>query len=285
MQFPQFSLIFEEVHMEQSNHRFFYRIIQAISNFEFYGVVLKESFGTAMKYMVLLALLLGTIIGIKDYFAFNDIMSGVKTEVLEELPYFQIADGKFSYDGPRTNTIESGEGYITIIDLDEELGQESIKDYSAALYLTEDYAIYKKNSVEERKINFNEFAEMGDSGFSKDTIIKIVKVVDNMKFLGIFFLIIFRVIGKLIGTFVVSIIVLILDAIIKDSQLRFAQCYAVGIYAMTLPTLIQFIVKMTGASFTGWHLLYYVIVIVYAVLGLKKIAEIKQREIELPSEI
>jgi hypothetical protein len=254
--------------MDQNKIGFFSRIFYSMSKMDFYVTVAKESVRKAFKYLVLFCILLGAINSIIKVVGFFDAISEVKKFVTKDIPDFTFKNGELNVEGEMPIVVESDD-LALIVDTSGELDESSLDGYNEGIFISKTYIVSKKNVMQKERIDF---AELGALSFTKSSLIAFLPTLKILGFLFPIFIIIATIIGKLIGSLFVSIITAIVGAV-KKVNLSYGQTYAIGIYAMTLPSIIKFIANLLSLKIPLFFVVYYAIVIIYAANAFSRIQQ------------
>ena len=126
--------------MEQDNKlHFFKRMKVAIFNLEDYGKFLGEHGSKAIKYFLLLILLLSCVWGFSEIYFLNNGIVKLKKYIVNELPELTLTDNKLSVER-KIEAYDEEYKLRLFIDTDPQITDEMIRQYKSKVYLNE-YAI------------------------------------------------------------------------------------------------------------------------------------------------
>jgi len=167
---------------------FFVRAKRAICNVERYGEFLLEKTSTAVKYFLILILIVTLVLTIVSTYQFSKIANKAINYVRNDLPDFTYENGKVMF-------ANSAEGYdkevdfYDIINTDSELSdgvkeeyKNKVKDYSSAIILLQDEVIVFENGkfIEN---SYEEIEEMYNLNIKNKT--DLVQTIDSIGIAGI----------------------------------------------------------------------------------------------------
>lgn len=261
--------------MEGNKINFFKRIGKSIVNFDFYRIVKNETLGKAFKYLILLCLMIGIISSILTVIPFTKGIDILKDNFVTDIPYFEFDNGELKVESDEPIIIEESEGYIFIVDTTNETDESILDQYEAGMYIGKDRMVTKRNMVQKESFEFSQIKELS---FTKYDIQGYIHYLKYFSILIVFFILIWTIIGKLFSTLVISVIGLIINAIVK-SELEYSDIYKLGIYSITLPSIIKLITKYTLPDIPFFSILYYGIVIFYLVKAMNRIKNDKINDI------
>lgn len=271
--------------MEVNNKKigFFEKMKIAIFKLEDYGVFLGEKFGTSLKYFFILILLLSIVTSLVDTYKLNKMLTRVYSYITRELPDFEYSDNGLSFN-EKIDAYDNEFKFKLLVDTDENVSDEQIKDYKTKVYnndygliLLKDKAIYIEDGNE--------------SDYSYKDIEKILsqKISNKQEFIDI---ITKTGIGTISSTFFVMelIIVYIENAIIiigdvllvaifgliasRLCGLRFRPLpmVSLSVYAITLSVLLSavygVIYGLIGFEIKYFSVMYLLIAYVYIVAAI-----------------
>lgn len=244
--------------MENVKVRFFSRIYKSITDFSFYSFIKKETLGKAFTYLLLLTLLISLVSIIKPIYELNSGVGLISEYFDTEVPYFELKNGELNVEGDMPIVFED-EDSIMIINTERDTDVSLLDDYDRGFIVTKYGFINKKSSSHIEKV---EFSQLKDFTFNKYDV---EKYIPYLKFINIFiiiFLPLFIFIGKLFSTLFISLLGLIVNSV-AGSKLEYADIYKIGIYSITLPSIIKLLFKFIPFDIPFFNLIYYGIVVVY----------------------
>lgn len=247
--------------MENIKVNFFKRIYKSTYDFSFYQLVEKESFGKAFVYLILFSLLISLVSMIGPISNFNNGINYIVEKLESDIPYFELSNGELYFEGEMPIISVDDEDNIFIIDTTNKTDPSILDDYKKGFYIDKNKLIYKENLIKKEVFEFNDIKEIQITKYD------IQKFLPYLKFISIFimiFIIIGVIIGKLFSSLFVSLIGLIVNSAVK-SGLSYKDIYKLGIYSLTLPSIIKLMYKNITFPYSGYifFFVYYGIVTFY----------------------
>ena len=282
---------------------FFKKFWTSIKDFEKYEEFAAESLGKAIKYMLIITLLFTLVITIaytyKFYLTVKDVRSYIENNI-EEISY---TDGKLNVKSDEKIEIISENNIIpaVIVDTSEEANIDEnlkkIEPYQVGIVFSSDKAIVQSSFLAENEtIYYSDILENDIS--NKEELLEMISFSNAS---GLYFTFFFTILIYLFAVYFSSNIV---DAIVLGVlgyifarivrlRLKYRACFNIGVYALTLPILLNLIYVIintyTGFEISHFQWMYTSISYIYvavAILMIKteiinqKIQLIRLREIE-----
>lgn len=275
---------------------FFGQIIKSF-NPKFFKEIAFQTLGKSLKYFITLLLLLALVLSIKYSITFARIIHEAKEalptifERLKEIPEITIKNGELT--SPKEFYSTRWEGGGLIIDpfgspayyLESPPG----KGY---IIILKDKLIFQESDMESRtydlsqlkyfNLKFNEgekFLTLAANGWQFDLTPEKVKNWANKLILILFpvifiFVFLFLWIGKLIQVFIFSLFSLILNKV-KKTGLNYSSLLNIGIFALTVPLILETLIKLSGIKVPHFGFFYYGLYLVFLTRGILGSREIK----------
>lgn len=245
--------------MEMSETNFLKKVHKSITDFEFYPLFLKESLGRAFLYLFMISLVFGIIGLSKVAYELNEGINFAVNYVKNDMPYFRFQNGKLNVEGDMPIIIEDGPEGIVVIDTTGKTNESILDKYERGIFINKHKLINKNNPVEKREI---EFKQLHGVSFTKNSVIRLLPKLKLVNLIVIIGGIIFIFIGKIFSTLFVSLLGLIINSITK-ANLEYKDIYKLGIYSITLPTIIKVVANLLNYNIPFFFIIYYGIVIFY----------------------
>lgn len=245
--------------MDEIQYGFFDRIKHSILTGKFYLDIRKETTGKAIKYFLLIVLLLTSITFIKTAFSMNAGLQEANIFVQNELPDFTLQDGRLTVHDPMP-IVNEFDGGIVVIDTTGQYLEDVLDSYEMGIFVTTDRLVYKKNSIESQTMKFTEL-----NGFElqkSDILFFVGKWSGAVIAVFVIVGILFSIAGKFIGLLVVSVLGIIINAIMKTG-LKYDAIIRTSVYAMTLAMIINTAIGLTGFQIPFFFILYYGLISFY----------------------
>lgn len=259
--------------MENKKINFFARIEKSISNYDFYRIIVKESVGKAISYLVLFSLIISVLSCIKPIYETNKVLGIVTNYFESDIPYFELKNGELQVEGDMPIVFEEGSN-ITVIDTRDEVDESIVDGYQQGFLLTKTKMI-SKQGIERTEYSFNDF---GKFNFSKEDVQKFLpKLKIFLTPIIIIGIILATILGKLFNSLFVSLIGLIVNGAVKGN-LKYDDIYKIGIYSMTLPSIIKLLIKLFPLQHSIFSSMFFFIYYGIIVLFITKAVGIIKRD-------
>lgn len=219
----------------------------------------RKNTGQAGTYFVFFVLLISAVYSGYFIWKIPKVVAEIRTAVVGEVPDFKLEarDGFLSVTGveqPYIKQIEDDDGeefkFIIYTDTEEDL---NINDYidpdkESGVLLARDYVVTHQH--ERNKTEIQRFKDIPNFSFTKGELMKWFDKFSGGLPLFLFFLLLLAlfvvfVISKLIYISLISLFVWI-AAEFGKKEWKFSEIFTVGLYAVTLPTLINLILMLVG---------------------------------------
>ena len=245
---------------------FFKRLWTSIKDFEKYEQFAAESLLQAIKYILIITLLFTLVITIaytyKFYLTVKDVRNYIENNI-EEISY---TDGKLNVKSDTPIEIISENGIIpaVIVDTSENANideyVEKIKAYQIGIVFGQDKAIFVSNFLTENKSikysnilqediqNKAEFLEMISFSNSKGAYITFFTTIFIYLF-AVYFS------SNIIDAIVLGVLGYLFARIVR-LKLKYRACFNIGVYALTLPILLNLIYIIVN-TYTGFEIKYF----------------------------
>lgn len=232
--------------MEETNKNkvsFIKRVYSSIIDFDAYSKFSEEPLSKAIKYLAILVLIFSLIIGIAYAGKFgNEVAKGAKylDENIEDISF---ENGVLSFNNGETTTFEEGLIPIIIIDTSEEPDldeyREKAKLYNYGLIILKDKMLIVTANADE--VESAEYSQMGIESMSKTDILSLFNNAKVFLTIGVAVFIV-EFIQYFIYTLFFAIVLAIIAeiiALVLRIKVSFKSGYIMGIYALTLPTILE----------------------------------------------
>ena len=265
--------------------KFFKNIKNSIYNSSYYNSVIANPFASSLKYFLLFILLLSLLTTIiLSFTAIPKIKSSIDTVSKEILRYYPdeleivIKEGKVSTNVQEPYFIKtsvSGLENILVIDTKALFSLENFRDYKTACLLTEEsLACYDQNQT----IKIIPLTNISDFKLNKSIVSSfLTKIQPFFKLfypflILVFFMVIFIAsLWRMIYLFFGALLILLV-AKVKKVDIGYKKSYQIGLYLMTAPFLINFLIKYVleplGVPLNIPYL-FTIVLVVMTILNLK----------------
>lgn len=272
--------------MEQTNQKinFFKRMKIAIFKLEDYGIFLGERFKVALKYFLLLILLLSIVMSLLDSYKLSKMLGKVYEYIENELPDFSYNEGNLSFS-ENINAYDSEYQFRLLIDTKEEIDEEELKEYKKQIYnenygviALKDKFIYIVEGIE-AEYSYKEFFQANSSMeiTNKQDLLNIFNQAGISGISTTFFII------DLILIYISNILTIFSDLILialfgliaaRFCGLKFKMLpmFSIAIYSLTLSIVLtaiySIIYGLTGFVINYFNVMYLLIAYVYIIAAI-----------------
>ncbi|MFD1739436.1 DUF1189 domain-containing protein [Bacillus salitolerans] len=227
----------------------------------------REGAGRAILYLLLLSLTLGLISGVFQSVRASLDFNRFLQDVSDDLPHFVLENGELEIEGDEPLIFEEDPNSVFIIDDTGTYTRDNVNDllsdYGTVTLLTK-YEFISAKPFETREFRFS---DLGDALYlNKQMVLDFLPVLSFLPILLGIGVVFWFFIRKLIMGLIYALVGLIVSAIFKKGY-SFGTMYSMGLYAITLPTIIDILLMMIGINLT-WFV-YLAIVVVYFVFAMK----------------
>lgn len=284
--------------MEQETKMgFFKKIWYAVDKIERYAELSAQGFGKALKYLIILVMILSVISSFVSTYKTNQEIRKIGGYISENAPEFTYKDKILNVDSQEPIINENENFGKIIVDTNTQTEEEanqyisSIKEQESAIIILKDKLILKEAGIAGNvTYNYEElFQELDINEFNKETL---VEYIQGSKFMPVYLnlflvLFIYAFIIQLINTLLYIIMISIfgyLTSIILKLRMRYIAVFNMAIYSITLPTLLNIVYLIvnifTDFTITYFEVMYILVATIYmiAALFILKIENNKKQE-------
>ena len=282
---------------------FFKRMVFAIKYFDKYENFAAEKFSTAVRYFLILILLFSLITTIGVVAKVAMLMNRTIQYTENEMPEFSYKEGVLAIKQQEAITLEDENNLIQILIMDtrSEVTPEKITEYTkrieaydAGVVLLRDKMLIKMPAT----ANANTYTytdvvnQLGITEIeNKQDFITMLKS-PNMYMGYVTLFIVFAIYNIVLNIPFIAIDMLLfaslayLVAILSKFKMKFSSCYAISIYAFTLPILLRTVYVvvnlLTGFYMKYFDIMYYCIAMIYVVTAVLMIkSDLIKQQVEL----
>jgi hypothetical protein len=279
---------------------FFKKMFLAIKDFDLYGVLAAENIWEAIKYLLKLMLIFVIVVSaVFLYQTHTSIQQGV-TYFNENIEEIEFADNVLSVNNGEEITIQNDNSVLPYIVINTDATEEEIsnyktqlENYDSGLVILNDNIILK-NSILSQNMEYS-YETLSQNyqveEFNKQDIQTFLSQIDYISLYGSIFIVMFiyLYVVYLASTFVDIIMLAVFGFIIAriaGMKIRFKATFNIGIYALTLPILLNLIYivvnSLTGFTIQYFSWMYTTISYIYVVVAILMIkADLINRKDEL----
>ncbi len=231
------------------------RLPRSITDFKIYGLYAQETFGRAMLYVLLLAVLSTALVGGRTAWEINEGIDDLVRSLTSDMPWFEVSNGRLSMDAEMPLVMEDDGHNILIIDTTGNTAPSLLDNYQEGILITHDTIYRKKNWVETTQISL----EQMNINLDKDQLLNLVPLLKLISFAVIFFLFLFFLVAPLVSALMVSAI----GQFFNKPKLPFAALYKMSLYALTLPMTLFALSSFLPFDIPYFFWIYHGIALVY----------------------
>lgn len=222
----------------------FKKFIKSFSDFRVYNSIRHEKLSRSFGYLILLALFVGVIFSIVvSVKTNNSIDNTIELLQSDDMPNISVSNGILNVDMDEPFILNKDNEFIFIVDMTDKYTLNDLVGYSMGYLVTPERIIINQAGSPPMPL---EFKDLRDFNVDKDSVLDIL---DSYRGLAIGFIVFLIIIGtiflKLFESFIISIIGLVFNSILKKN-LSYNELYKIGIYALTLPSIIILLINSLG---------------------------------------
>lgn len=254
--------------MEKSNNKkmnFFVRVYKAVTNFETYTQFAIEPISKAIKYLAILVLIFSIIVTTIYITSFKSKISQGVSYLKENIEDINFNNKTLSYNNGEYSIYNDDKNMIPIIIVDTS-EEPNIEEYRNKVKLYDYGFILLKDKIEmfiSTQSDESQFTTMLYSDYNIDNMSKeeILNSINNpiiCVYLGIAVSIV-EFIQYFIYILLNAVVLAIMGqlfAMILKLRMKFSETYRMGIYALTLPTILELIYIILN-NITGLVIQYF----------------------------
>lgn len=286
---------------EKKKMGFFKRILTSIKDFDKYQVFALENIGKAIGYLVKIMLIFTALISITFTYQFSVTLKDAIGYMKQNIQQLEYAEGKLMVNNNEPMILENDKSVIqTIIVATGETTQEQqnqyasmIEKYPNGIILYEDKIVVKTQMLTQKtEYEYEGLAKSyGISEFNKQDMMNFITNINLVSLYAAFFLtvMLYLFMVYFISTIIDVIMLAVLGFIvarIAGMKIRLKATFNMGIYALTLPIILNLIYIVVN-NFTGFTIQYFqwmyttisYIYIIVAILMIK--TDLVNRQIEV----
>jgi hypothetical protein len=257
-----------ESNNENKKLGFWSKIVSSVQGIKHYDAVLKESVGKSILYLLLIALVLGTVGTIRGAI---DINNGISTFIKmynQKCPNFELKNGELSVKGNMPLILSQDKNNYVVIDTTNSTNPDVLDSYSQGILILKDKMIQKKNNSQ---TTVTEFKSLNGITINKELVNEWLPLANFI--IPFYFLkdIIWYFLGGLLSALILAFFALIINGGFK-TNLTYGQLYRISIYGLTTPLIIDTLFKIFDINFFSFYrLVYHVIAFGYVCFALYRL--------------
>jgi hypothetical protein len=252
--------------VEGERVNFFNQVKESVIDFKFYKHIKANRFGKTFLYMFLLLLIAYTMLTAKNFF----FLKSQVDQMAYNVPNFELANGRFSFEGQMPYYISNNGYEIFAIDTTGALNESALDHTANGMLVTED-KLYVKNNRQQQSIKFSDIKE---SRFNKQDLVDLLPALSWMALLFMVLWFGFVLGGHLLYAVILALVGLIISSGYK-TDLKFQHVLNFSVYALTLPVLLDLAVDISGLPIpkVSFLMIYTAVAIVYMLFAVKTYSE------------
>ncbi len=291
----------EEVEIKKG---FFKKVWYSIDKIEKYSELSAEGLKRAIKYLVILVMILAIISSIVTVYKSSLEVKNIAQYINEKAPEFNYSNEVLNVESQEPIIDDSTDFGKIIIDTNTE-DEQKINEYlndkqqETTILILKDKLILKEIGIQQEQIyKYNDlFGEMGISEFNKQ---ELVNFLSSSKMITLYFnlflaLVIYAFIIYLINTIFNVLLIGILGyftSLLLRLRIRFVAIFNMAVYSITLPTILNMVYIGINAFFNYnikyFDIMYMLVASIYiiaAIFILKAEFNKKQGEVQKIVEV
>ena len=254
--------------MEKANNRkmnFFVRAYKAITNFETYTQFAIEPISKAIKYLAILVLIFSMIITTIYIGSFKTKISNGISYLNENIEDISFNNKIFSYNNNEYSIYNDDKNIVPIIIVDTseepdvEEYENKVKLYNYGFILLRDkMEIFISTQSDENQFTTIQYSDYNIENMSKEEILDTINspIITFYSAIAVFIVEFIQYFIYILLNAIVLAVMGQLLAIILRMKIKFSETYKMGIYALTLPTLLE-LIYIIVTSTSGFVIQYF----------------------------
>lgn len=249
---------------------FFKRIFLSVKEFEQYVILASENISVAIKYLLKLMLIFVAVVTCIFMYQFYTYFQKTITYFNENIDEVNFLNGELSIDKGDKKEIINENSVIPYILIDTNADTETIEEYNkklggyeSGIIILKDKIIYK-NGLLSNGLEYKYSDIMGKyniTEFNKQDVSNFITQANNFSTYASLFIAMFICLyiiytsSTIVDVFMLAVLGFIV-ARIAGMKMRFKATFNIGIYALTLPILLNIIYIIIN-SLTGFEIKYF----------------------------
>lgn len=292
--------------MTQDNNKgkekmnFFHRMKIAVKDFELYGILASERLVKSIKYFLILILIFTIFVTAVFTYQFGVGIKQAISYFNENIAEISYNQGNLSINDGQKLEIKNNNFILPYILIDTSVNEEDmtkyeedIQMYTNGIIILKDKIIYKNELLSQLQIyNYKEITDIyGITEFNKQQINNFINQVNEISLYTSFFIVMFiyLYIIYVCTTFVDIMMLGVLGFIVAriiGIKMRFKASFNIGVYALTLPIILNLIYiiinSFTNFTIQNFQWMYRTISYIYVIVAILMIkTDFINQQIEL----
>lgn len=252
---------------------FFNQVKESVIDFRFYKSIKDNRFAKTFLYLLLILLIIHSMVTVRNYLLVKNTMQRASLELSQNMPDFELKDGKFRFAGQMPYYASSSTNELFVIDTTGSVDASVLNGVMAGVLITED-SVHLKNNLQAQTINFADFEGLE---FNKQDLINFIPKLSWMVLIVMIVGFVFVLGWKLLNAVLLAVIGILISAAYKV-DLKFKHLFNFSVYALTLPMIIKLAVDISGYPIPMFSIIYWVISITYLSVAIKAYRESDNQE-------
>lgn len=272
--------------MTEEKIGFFKRIYLAIKEFDFYGIFAAEKLSVAIKYLLGIILIFVLVVSSVFLYQFHTSVQGAINYFNNNIEELSFSEGVLEINKGNKIEIQNEKEVLQYIVIDTDADEEEIKKYEQdvltfdnGMIILNDKIIYK-NEILAQSMEYKYadiIANYPISTFNKQDVVNVISGIDMTSLYVSIFIVMFIYLYVIyLATTLVDIVMLavlgFIVARIAGMRIRFKACFNIGVYALTLPVLLNLLYiivnNLTGFTIEYFSWMYTTVSYIYVIVAI-----------------
>ena len=275
-------------------------VLMAIKDFDKYTIFAVENVGTAILYLLKLVLIFTILIGFVFTYQVNRAVTKISEYFQQAIVTVDYTEGELQVNEGEPLVIEEEKNAIQILVIatnaskeEEEQYRKKMEKYDCGIVLLKE-EIWYKNTILNQNGQYPYKDLLKQYGIEEFGIEEVQKVLSNfggIQVFGVFFflMVVYLFTVYLVTTLIDAIMLAVLGyllARVLGVRIRFRAIFNIGIYALTLPIVLNLIYivinAITGFTIQYFQWMYTTISYIYVIVAILMIkSDLMNRKVEL----
>ena len=255
---------------ETNKFHFFNRIKTSIVDFDKYQIFANEKFGKAIIYLLLLMIIFSCVVALSFTYQFKQSVDEGVSYIKNNIEDIKYENGILSVNNDNELFINTNFNMIPIVIINTQEDTDKVNEYideigryDSGIIILKDKIVYKNNLLSgTMEYEYNQIAnEYSISNFTKEELLELINGLTTLNLYMGFFIVsaIYMFIIYFTSTIIDALMLALLGFIVArivSVKIKFKACFNMGIYALTLPIILNLIYIVVN-MFTGINIKYF----------------------------
>lgn len=265
---------------------FFKRIYLAIKEFDFYGIFATEKLSVSIKYLLGIILIFVLVVSSVFLYQFHTSVQGAINYFNNNIEELSFSEGVLEINKGDKIEIQNEKEILQYVVIDTEASQEEIKKYEQnvlsfdnGMIILKDKIIYK-NEILAQSMEYKYadiIANYPVVAFHKQDVVNFISSIDMTSLYVSIVIVMFIYLYVIyLATTLVDIVMLgvlgFIVARIAGMRIRFKATFNIGVYALTLPILLNLLYiivnNLTGFTIEYFSWMYTTVSYIYVIVAI-----------------